>query len=399
MASGCGDKRFSYVYANRLAVRDPSFSRSLESLGNTMVPGNQAVLLHNGDEIFPAMTGAIRAAKKSVSLESYIFIDDEAGRLFGDALMDAAKKGVKVRVLVDAWGSKMGKLGDELKAAGVDLREYRPVNPFTLHKLSKRTHRKIMVIDGRISFTGGMCIDKRWLGDARNENEWRDTHVEVTGPVSSQMQAIFAEDWTFTTGEILVGDDLYPEVERVGSIPAQAIKVSLGDSSSLAKMQYYLAIKSAEKTIHLQNAYFVPDEQIRTALIDAAKRGVDVKVMVPGRHIDIPVIRSASQKHYGDLLRGGVKIFEYQSTMMHNKTMVVDGIFSVVGSINLDSRSMGKNAEDSLNFYDASFAAKMEASFQEDLARCRPITLESWSKRGFHRRLAEDFSGLFSPLF
>lgn len=400
LATACGaEKRQSYVFEHRFNVKDPTFRRSLDSLGNTMVPGNTAVILNNGDDIFPAMIGAIRAAKTSVSLESYIFMDDEAGREFADALIEAAKKGVKVRVLVDDFGSKMGRLSDELKSAGIDLRTYRPIHPLNFFKIGKRTHRKILVVDGKVCFTGGMCIDKRWRGDARNKDEWREIQVQATGPVARQMQSIFAENWTFTTGEILAGDSLYPEVEPEGTVLAQAVKVSIGDSSSLPKMLYYVAIQSAEKSIHLQNPYFVPDEQIRAALVNAVERGVDVQVMVPGRQIDIPLVRAASQKYYGELLRGGVKIFEYQPTMMHNKTMVVDGIFSVIGSINLDALSMDKNDEDSLIFYDPDFGERLEKTFQEDLAKCRPITLERWEHRGTHRRIAEGFSGLFKPLY
>ena len=397
-ASCAKEKRLSFVLEPRLAATDASFKRSLDTLGATMVPGNEVVILQNGDEIFPGMIGAIRAARKSVNLESYIFIDDEAGRQFADALIAAARKGVKVRVLVDGFGSRMGKLSEELKSAGVDLRVFRPVHPLNLHKIGKRTHRKMLVVDGKVCFTGGMCIDKRWLGDARNPDEWRETMVQVTGPVARQMQTIFAEHWTFTTGEILAGDDIYPEVEPRGAVLAQAVQVSIGDASSHSKMLYYIAIHSAEKKIQMQNAYFVPDGEIRKALIEAAKRGVDVQVMVPGRHIDISLVRSASQKSYGELLEGGVKIFEYERTMIHNKNLVVDSVFSVVGSINLDARSMGKNAEDSLNFYDPGVAAELEKAFQEDLAHCRPITLESWSKRGFHRRFAEFFSAMFKPL-
>jgi cardiolipin synthase len=400
LTTGCvSEKRVDYKLEHRFNVEDPTFHRSLDSLGNTMLTGNTAVILQNGDEIFPAMIGAIRAAKKSVNLETYIYLDDEAGRLFADALIDAAKRGVAVRVLVDAVGSKMGTLTDEFKKAGVDLRVFRPVSPLALHKIGKRTHRKILVVDGRVCFTGGMCIDKRWLGNARNESEWRDTQAHITGPVAGQMQSIFAENWTYTTGEILVGEDFYPAIDPEGSLQAQAIKVSLGDSTSLSKMLYYLAIQSAEKSIHLQNAYFLPDHQIRDALVKAVERGVDVEVMVPGSQIDIPLVRQASRKYYGELLRGGVKIFEYQATMMHNKTMVVDGMFSVVGSINLDARSMGKNAEDSLVFYDRDFSERLEKMFQEDLTKCRPITLEAWSDRGFRARMAEHFSRLFKPYF
>jgi cardiolipin synthase len=213
------------------------------------------------------------------------------------------------------------------------------------------------------------------------------------------MQAIFAEDWTYTTGEILAGDKFYPHIDPSGNLPAQAIKVSRGDSSSLAEMLYFVAIQSAAKSIHLQNAYFLPDDQVRDALENAVRRGVDVKVMVPGSHIDIPLVRMASRLHYGDMLQAGVKIYEYTDTMLHNKTAVVDGIFSIVGSINFDGRSMRTNAEDSVALYDSGFAARMEAVFAEDLKHCHEVTYEAWKKRGLHLRLIELFSAFFTPLY
>jgi cardiolipin synthase len=203
------------------------------------------------------------------------------------------------------------------------------------------------------------------------------------------MQAIFSEDWTYTSGEILSGDRFYPKLEPTGSVLAQAIKTSRGDSSSLAKLLYYVAIQSSAKSIHIENAYFLPDKQIRKALVDAVARGVDVQVLVPGRHIDVSLVRSASRSHYGELLKGGVKIFEYRPSMMHKKTMVVDGIYSIIGSINLDSRSMNKNAEASLGFYDREFSRKLEQSFEGDLKRSQPVTYEQWKHRGLWARLAE----------
>lgn len=402
--SGCTmvrfDKRASYKYDHPFAVEDDSFRRSLSAFGNTMVGGNRAVILNNGDEIFPAMTQAIREARATVNLESYIFKDDKAGKIMADALMEAARRGVEVRVLVDGTGSKFsGPLLDRMRQAGVKARVFRPIRLWSLLKIAHRTHRKILVVDGTISFTGGFCIADKWLGDARNPKEWRDTMVQVTGPVSAQMQGIFSEDWTFTTGEILAGDKLYPRIAPEGDVLAQAIKVSHGDSSSLAAMLYYVAIQSARKSVHIQNAYFVPTPQIRKALIQAAKRGVDVRIMVPGRHIDEPLVRMASRLRYGELLTAGVRIFEYNRTMMHNKNAVIDGLFSTIGSINFDARSIHENAEESLAFYDRDFGARMEAMFAEDEKNCREITYESWKKRGLEQRLAELVSVAFEPLY
>ena len=345
------------------------------------------------------MTKDIREAKESVNLETYIFQPDAAGRQFADAMIAAAKRGVEVRFLVDAWGSKLKGLEAELKKAGVHVRKYRPLRLFTIYKVGRRTHRKILVVDGRIAYTGGLGIDERWLGNARNTKEWRDTQVRVVGPVAAQMQAIFSEDWTYTTGEILAGDKFYPRIENVAAVQAQAIKASRGDSSSLAKMLYYVAIQSAKKSIYIQNAYFLPDKQVREALVDAVKRGVNVQVMVPGRHIDLPMVRFASWLHYGELLKGGVKIYEYRRTMLHNKTMVVDGLYSTIGSINFDSRSMNRNAEESLAFYDRGFARKMEAMFEEDRKRCREITYQAWDKRGLAQRLAELVFWIWEPYY
>jgi cardiolipin synthase len=407
-SSGCtlisdvvgSEKRDVYKFEHQFTASDPAFRRSLDTFGTAMVTGNTAELLKNGDEIFPAMTKAIREAQKTVNLETYIFQPDEAGKQFADAMMEAARRGVEVRLLIDAWGSKLGDLQDGLEKAGVRWRKYRPLRLVTIYKVGKRTHRKILVVDGKVAFTGGLGISKQWLGNARNAEEWRDTQVRVTGPVVDQMQAIFSEDWTYTTGEILAGEKFYPRRDGpAGKVEAQAIKVSRGDASSVAKMLYYVAIKSAAKSIYIQNAYFLPDRQVREALVEAVKRGVEVKVMVPGRHIDLPMVRSASWSHYKDLLINGVKIFEYKHTMFHNKTMVVDGIFSTIGSINFDARSMNRNAEESMAFYDRDFAAKMEAMFNDDLQRCKEITFEQWNHRSFGQRLSEMVFWIWEPYY
>ncbi len=394
------DKRTAYQLDDSLATTDDAFPRSLSGFGHAMVGGNHAEILNNGDEIFPAMTGAIGEARRTVHLESYIFKPDRAGEIMTAALIDAARRGVEVRVLVDGTGSKFaGQLLERMRQAGVDARVFHPIRLWSLYKIARRTHRKILVVDGTVSFTGGFCIADEWLGNADNPKEWRDMMVQATGPVSAQMQAIFSEGWTYTTGEILAGDQFYPEIPPAGDVAAQAIKVSRGDSSSLAAMLYYLAIQSSRKSIHIQNAYFVPTRHIRQALIQAAERGVDVRIMVPGRHTDQPLVRMASRLHYGELLTAGVRIFEYNRTMMHNKNAVIDGIFSTIGSINFDARSTRENAEASLAFYDRELGVQLEAIFAEDEQHCREITYESWQKRGLEQRLAELISGAFKPLY
>jgi len=403
-ASGCtlisADKRSTYRYDHPFAVADAAFRRSLDAFGNAMVGGNRAEILNNGDEIVPAMVGAIRDARVTVNLESYILKNDRAGEIFAAALMDAARRGVAVRLLVDGTGSALsGPLLDRMRQAGVKAYVFHPIRLWSIYKIGRRTHRKILVTDGAVSFTGGFCIAERWLGSARNPKEWRDMMVRATGPVAAQMQAIFSEDWTYTTGEILAGDAFYPPIAPAGTIAAQGIKVSRGDSSSLAEMLYLMAIESARKTIHIQNAYFVPDRQIREALVAAARRGVDVRIMVPGRQIDMPLVRMASRLHYGELLTGGVRIFEYNRTMMHSKDAVIDGIFSTIGSINFDNRSLRENEEESLAFYDRDFAARLEATFAADEKDCREVTYESWKRRGAEQRLAELFSAFFQPLY
>ena len=391
------EQRSTYALSAPLAVDDPAFVRSLDNFGGTLVHWNDALLLEDGDGVFPAMLRDIAQAKTTVNLETYIFKDDEAGRLFADALMAASRRGVQVRLMPDAQGSNLGKLREEMIAAGVICRDYRPARTHAYY--GRRTHRKLLIVDGRIGYTGGFCIDRRWLGSARHKGEWHDSAVRITGAVVAQMQSIFGEDWTYTTGEILTGEKFYPKLEPAGTMAGHAMKASKGDASSLPKMLYFVAIEASRRSIHIQNSYFLPDDQIRAALIAAARRGVDVKVMVPGPHTDVPPVRLASRRGYGELLQGGVRIFEYQPTMIHSKTLVVDGLFSTIGSINLDARSMSKNAEESVSFYDRRFAASIEAMFERDLKLCEEITYDTWKHRGFSARFFEMFSSWFEPLY
>jgi cardiolipin synthase len=392
-------KRIEYAYEARFGIEDPQFRRTIASIAAPMADGNTAELLHNGDQIFGAYVAAIDAAEKSVNLETFLFEDDAAGKIIADALIRAASRGVEVRLLVDDWGENLGKLEEPMKQAGVEIAKYRELKFYTVRRPGIRTHRKLLIVDGRVGFTGGLGIDKRWLGNARNPDEWRETQVRVTGPVVAQLQAVFAENWTFDTGELLAGDAFYPELPPTGTVAAHAVRSSNGDPSSVPKALYILSILSAKRYIHIQNSYFIPDDQVRKSLIDAAKRGVNVEIIVPGKHNDLPVIRQASRKHYGELLKGGVRIFEYAPTMIHSKTMVTDDMFATIGSINFDARSMQINAEESLSVWDRDFALRMEAMFQNDKLPCVEVTYDTWRKRGARKRATEWVSWIWEPFY
>ncbi|MGH9366413.1 MAG: phospholipase D-like domain-containing protein [Thermoanaerobaculia bacterium] len=399
LLSGCSvlsDKRTVYRYEPSYGVDSAEFRRSLDALGSGMVPDNRATVLQNGAEIFPSMIEAIRGAQRSVNLEVYIFSEGEVGGLFAQALAERARAGVEVRLLIDGFGARLGALEQTMRAAGVDLRVYRPLRIYSIYRVGNRTHRRILTVDGRIGFCGGVGIDDRWRGNARNPREWRDAMVRVEGPVVAQLQSIFIEDWVHTTGEVLHGDPHFPRLEPAGGMLVQAVAASRTDQSSMAKLLFYMAIQSARRRIWIENAYFVPDQQIRRGLILAVRRGVEVKVVVPGRHIDIPFIRTASQYHYGELLDGGVEIYEYLPTMLHNKVMVVDGIWSTIGSINLSNRSMRKNAEANVAIYDSGFARQLEEMIETDLQSAERFTKERWKKRGPLARFGELFFWLFS---
>ena len=390
------EKRTVYEYEPPYGVDSPEFRRSLDAFGTDMVPHNRATLLQNGDEIFDAMLTAFGEASVSINIETYIFDHGSIATRIARVLQDRARHGVAVRLLVDGFGSSLGDLEGEMTAAGVRVEVYKPLRIYSLDKVGNRTHRRIFTIDGRIGFCGGVGIDDRWKGNARNPAEWRETMVKVEGPVVAQLQHVFFEDWIHTTGEVLHGPAQFPTIEPVGDMLAQAISSSRTDQSSMAKLQYYMAIQASRRRVWIENAYFVPDRQIREGLVHAAERGVDVRVIVPGKYIDSPNVRSASRFHYNELLDGGVQVFEYSPTMMHNKVMVVDGIWTSIGSINFVNRSMKKNGEASVSVYDRRFAERVETMIERDLAQCERLTREKWKKRGLVARFGELFFWLFS---
>ena len=397
---GCSwSKRTTYIYEPEYGVESLQFARSLEGIGERVQAFNSAELLNNGDEFFPAILEDIKKAKHSVNIELYIYAKGEIGSMFAKALSEKARQGVKVRLLVDSVGSRMGELEAEMTAAGVNVKIFKPVKLYSINRISDRTHRKIITMDGKVGYVGGLAIDDRWKGDTRTPDEWRDVVVKVEGPVVTQLQSIFMQDWLYTTGEVLHGDGEFPKPSYAGDVAAQAMGSSNGDQSSMAKLHYLTAIKAARRNIWIENAYFVPDQDFIDALIAAAQRGVDVRLVVPGDITDFGALRRASQWKYTQMLEGGMKIYEFQPSMLHTKLMYVDDIFVSIGSINFVARSMKKNAEANVVIYDRRFARKVKAAVEADIARSEEITLEEWNKRGGYQKFKEWFYSFFSGAF
>lgn len=384
------ERRIEHLYA----ANSPQFRREMAVLlGPGMVPGNRVTGLQNGDAIFPAMLAAIHSAQKTITFETYIYWSGQIGQEFADALAERARAGVKVKVMVDWMGSlKMDRsLIDQIRNAGAEVHQYRPLKWYNLGRLNNRTHRKLLVIDGRVGFTGGVGVADQWNGHAQDSAHWRDMHFMIEGPVVAQVQAAFNDNWIKTTGEVLNGEDYFPQITPVGAMDAHMFVASPSGGSESMHLMYLMAIAAAEQSLDLQAAYFVPDDLIIKALITARQRGVRVRVTVPGKHIDSETVRLASKAHWGELLLAGVEIYEYQPTMMHNKLLIVDGIMSSVGSTNFDVRSFRLNDEASLNVYDAAFAARMTEVFEADLKPTIRYTHAMWEQRPLKERLIEKF--------
>jgi cardiolipin synthase A/B len=389
-----------YHMKHQFGVRDLAFLQTMHALtGTPMSEGNLVTILENGIDIFPSMLAAIRDAKHTINLEFYIYWDGEIGRKFAEALAERARGGVQVKVVLDAVGSaQMSQwLIDFMARNGIDVEWYHPLRWYTISTLNHRTHRKLLVVDGRIGFSGGVGIADEWLGDADAENRWRDTVARVEGPVVTQLQSAFMDNWVKSRGELLTGLDYFPALAPAGPHLTQVLKSSPTEGSSTVKLLYIISIVSAVKSIYISNAYFVPDADTTRALEGAVRRGVDVRVIVPGEFTDVPIVRQASRWHYELLLRRGIRIFEFQPTMMHAKTMVVDGAWTTIGSSNFDDRSFRLNDEVNINVYNDDVGAQMEAMFHADLARSEEVTLRKWFRRGWLDRAKEKLAGVFRP--
>jgi cardiolipin synthase A/B len=307
---------------------------------------------------------------------------------------------VKVHVLLDWVGSIKvdNRLVDTMRDAGVEVHRFHPLRWYNLGRINNRTHRKLLIVDGCIGFTGGVGIATPWTGDAQDEDHWRDSHYRVEGPVVAQMQSVMLSNWSKTTGYILHGPDYFPELEERGDQCAQMFHSSPSGGSESMQLMYLIAIMAAVKTIDIASAYFVPDDMARLALVAALRRGVRVRVITPGREIDTQTVRHASRALWGELLEAGLEMHVYQPTMFHCKTVIVDGLLASVGSTNFDPRSFHLNDEANLNVYDPEFAAHLTRVFEDDLRRCTPYTLEQWRARPLLEKARERAASWLSPV-
>ncbi|HZF76673.1 MAG TPA: phospholipase D-like domain-containing protein [Acetobacteraceae bacterium] len=385
-------RQLRYLLPHRRAVSDPGFLREMEgSLAPAIREGCRVETLVNGDRIFPAMLDAIRGARRSINLETYVYWTGMPARLFANALAERARAGVEVRVLLDWQGSiPMNPILIRfMRRAGCDVRRFRRPAWWRLDRMNNRTHRKLMIVDGRTGFTGGVGIAEEWQGDARNAGEWRDNHYQVTGPVVADMQAAFIDNWLEASGELPRGEAHFPELERAGDMRVQLAASSPQGGTTTIHLTYMMAIAAAERHIRIAVPYFVPDELAIDHLVAAARRGVRVDILVPGRLIDQRNVRRASRGIWGRLLEAGVRIHEYEPTMLHSKLMVVDEAFAAVGSANFDERSFRLNDEANLNVFHEGFAREQIAVFEADLARARAVTLQGWRRRPLAQRTGE----------
>ena len=371
----------------------PDFARLVEALtGAPLRQGNRVTVLRNGCEIFPAMLEAIRAAERTVSFATYVYWTGSIAPQFADTLAERARAGVEVSVLLDAVGAARMDRGlvDRLEEAGATVAWFRPPRWYTLHKLNNRTHRKILVVDGRVGFTGGVGIAEEWTGNCEDPGHWRDTHVRVEGPAVRDLLGGFLDNWAEATGCILSGAAHLPDVRGVdGGVQVQITRSTAEKGSTDAEQLLYAAIAGTRERLWLESAYFAPRRAFVEALCDAAARGVDVRVLVNGPHIDRAVVREAGRRSYQRLLECGVRIWEYQRTMLHAKVLTVDGSWATVGSINFDNRSFALNDELNLSLRSPELVALLERYYQEDLKDARELDLATWRARPLGTRAKE----------
>lgn len=381
-------QRVEHLYA----VSDPQFLRSMGVLlGPALVSGNRIDTLLNGNQIFPAMLTAIRTAEKTITFETYIYWSGNIGKMFVETLSQKAWQGVQIHILLDWVGSqKMEQSAIQtMRDAGIQVEKYHPLKWYTWRRLNNRTHRKILVVDGKIGFTGGVGIADEWNGDAEGPDNWRDTHYRIEGPVVAQLQAAFMDNWTKLTGDVLHGSAYFPELKEEGLYQAQVFKSSREGGAESMHLMYLLAIAAAKKSIHLSMAYFVPDDLAVKAIVAALARGVSIQILLPGQYIDKTLVRSASRGTWGALLAAGAEIFEFQPTMFHCKVLVVDELWVSVGSTNFDNRSFKLNDESNLNVYNQQFAERQLADFRADLTRAKRITFQEWQNRPWKEKARE----------
>jgi cardiolipin synthase A/B len=383
-----------------IEIGDAAFFPTIEALTDApIIGGNKVELLENGDATFPAIFREIKNAKRTITFAQYLFKGGALANGLAQAFAERCQAGVKVYLLLDSHGSSEvpDQIPTMLREAGCHLEFFRRIRapqvilPWKLLRYNYRNHRRILVIDGRTGFTGGYGISDAWLGDGHTEKHWRDTNLRIEGPAVKYLQAAFTDSWLEATGDLLGGEGFFPHLELCGNIPGQVVKSSPVGGSFQNYLLYLLSITSAKKSILITNPYFIPDERMINSLLGAVRRGVRVRILVPGK-IDYKITYRASRRYYGDMLLGGVEIFEYMAALLHSKTMVVDGVWATVGSTNFDNRSFALNEELNMTLYDRSLARQLEATFADDLKHSRKITYEEWDNRSLKEKFFELFT-------
>ncbi len=398
MLSGCA-KVISVEHIPEIRLGEATFFPTIEAHTDAaIVTGNRIDILLNGDT-FPVMLGDIKAAKSTITFAQYLFEGGTLAKEFAEAFAERCRAGIKADIILDSHGSGStpAEILSLMRDAGCHVEFFRRVEapsiifPWKLLHYNYRSHRRILVIDGRVGFTGGYGISDTWTGDGRTDKHWRDTNARLEGPVVKFLQAAFAESWLETTAIAIGGEGYFPRLEPVGKVPAQVVSSSPAGGSFQNYMLFLLSINSARKSILITNPYFIPDDVMTEALLKAAARGVNVVILVPGK-IDSQLTYVTSRSHYGRLLLGGAEIFEYQASLMHAKTMVIDGIWATIGSTNFDNRSFALNQELNLTVYDVSLARRLEEIFRDDLKYAKKITYAEWNSRSIFERLFELFA-------
>ena len=363
-----------------------------------VIAGNSVEVLENG-AFFDAMFEDIRKAKVSVHFETFLWKEGILGKRLVDALLDRRQAGLEVRVLVDAdGGEEMGEQARRrLRESGCKFALFHRKRLRDIGKVNRRDHRKLLVVDGRIGYVGGHCIVDLWLGDARNDQEVRDVGIRVQGPVVSELQAAFGENWVDETGEMFVGTHVFPEIEQAGKVAVHVARVKPEGAPPAVKILHHLVIGLARKRLWIQNPYFLPDREAIDAMVKAVGRGVDVRIMVPSAEAsDFPVVQHAAHRNFETLLAGGVRIFEYPKTLLHQKVLTIDGVWSAIGSSNFDDRTFEINDEIMLGLLDADLAARFEAIFEKDALECAELDHQAWRNRGLWHKLKDNTLYLFN---
>ena len=390
--------------SSQLDATSPAFAALVDVYtGARLEPGNRVDILLNGDGTYPKLWGDLRTARRTITMQNYYAQAGEVADTLAVILSAQARRGVDVRLLLDGFGAAPlpERWRESLRAAGVQVATLRPMHWHSMHGAGDRSHVRIVVVDGRVAYTGGFGVADYWSGDGKRRGQWRETNVRVEGPAALQFQAVFGSGWHEATGELLTSETLFDTgLTPVADQPRSAAMLFTTTTTGTTAAERFLALMlaGARQRLYITNSYFVPNDDYVKLLVDAAARGVDVRILTAGGHSDVQTTFYAGRKRYEELLRAGIRIYEYQAAMMHAKTMTVDGLWSTIGSMNFDNRSLAFNDESTLLARDASLASELDTVFLDDLTRAQEIDLEAWKGRPVRSRLLEMTANLLSAL-